>query len=165
MAESGAFSKAKSDRVWVWSGGFSTQVIGWAAVTSADKLAADSKQNGGPPFLDAGRVEESRQFTVRPSQNRARAFRVYSIRRAIPRLRRLAEDDEFGVMARCRCLPGPERPAIQRRQRRQRRAMPQLVTLKRFASTAQNAGSAPRQRLAAPRLRRQPVSTCRSYRF
>jgi hypothetical protein len=77
---------------------------------SADKLAADSKQNGGPPFLDAGRVEENRQFTVLPSQNRAKAFRVYSSRRAIPKLRRIAEDDEFGVMARCRCRRGPKGP-------------------------------------------------------
>jgi hypothetical protein len=77
-------------------------------------------------------------------------------------LRRIAEDDEFRRDGSLPLPPGPERPAIQRRQRR---AISPLVTLKRFASTAQNASSAPRQRRAAPRLRREPVSTCRSYRF
>jgi hypothetical protein len=60
---------------------------------------------------------------------------------------------------------GAERPAIQRHERHQRHGMSQHLTLKRFASTAQNAvqrrGCAVLRRV----LRRDRVSTCRLYRL
>ena len=61
--------------------------------------------------------------------------------------------------------PGADGPAIQRRQRRQRRRISQPIAIKWFASTAQNAtlrrGCAVLRRVCAANL----FSTCRSCRF
>jgi hypothetical protein len=61
--------------------------------------------------------------------------------------------------------PGPERPAIHRHERHQRHGMSQRLTIKRFASTAKSAALRHGCVMAATRLRRDRVSTCRLYRF
>jgi predicted DNA-binding antitoxin AbrB/MazE fold protein len=100
-------------------------------------------------------------ITIKPRLNWAERTWDYSNRRAIPKLRRIAEDDEFGMMARCRCRRGPKGPRFSAASAA---SAARCLNLSRSNDLHRRRKTRVLRRASAL-LRRQPVSTCRSHRF